>query len=96
MKKEDILQLARLSRIKLSDSEAESFMGEIDAVLEYVSVVNTLTGDGELTKQAGVRRNIFREDVVTNAADLYTEKILKEAPSVVGRHVAVKKILHVD
>ncbi len=96
MKKEDILNLARLSRIRLSDAEALSFMGEIDAVLEYVSVVNTLTGSGELTKKAGVRRNIFRDDVVTNESDAHTEVILKEAPSVVGRHLAVKKILHVD
>ncbi|MFM2381948.1 MAG: hypothetical protein RLZZ76_715 [Candidatus Parcubacteria bacterium] len=96
MKKEDILQLARLSRIRLSDAEADSFVGEIDAVLAYVGVVNTLTGSGELTKKAGVRRNIFREDVVTNEADAYTAKLLQEAPSAVGRHLAVKKILHAD
>jgi Asp-tRNA(Asn)/Glu-tRNA(Gln) amidotransferase C subunit len=71
-------------------------MGEIDSVLEYVSVVNTLTGSGELTKKAGVRRNIFREDVVTNGPDSYTKKILAEAPSVKGRHLSVKKILQAD
>lgn len=96
MKKEDILSLARLSRIRLTESEVESFKGEIDSVLEYVSVVNTLTGSGELTKKPGVRRNIFREDVVTNEADSYTTKLLREAPSVKGRHLSVKKILQAD
>lgn len=96
MKKEDIQSLARLSRIRLTESEAEAFVSEIDAVLAYVSVVNTLTGSGELTKKPGVRRNIFREDIVTNEADSYTEKLLKEAPSVKGRHLTVKKILQTD
>jgi aspartyl/glutamyl-tRNA(Asn/Gln) amidotransferase C subunit len=96
MKKEEIVQLARLSRIRLTDAETEAFVGEIDSVLEYVSVVNTLTGSGELTKKPGVRRNIFREDVVTNEADSYTNKLLQEAPSVKGRHLTVKKILQAD
>ncbi len=96
MKKEDILHLARLSRIRLEDAEAEALVGEIDSVLSYVSVINTLTGSGELTKKPGARRNVFRDDVVKNEADAYTEALLKEAPSVSGRHLKVKKIIQAD
>ena len=38
-------------------------------------------------------KNVFREDVPTNAANEYTEAILENAPRRVGSHIAVKKIL---
>lgn len=96
MEKADILHLARLSRIKLTDSEVEAFRSEIDSVLAYVSEINSITADTALTKKVGARYNIFRDDVVTIAPDQYSERLLAEAPSLKGRHLKVKKILQAD
>jgi aspartyl/glutamyl-tRNA(Asn/Gln) amidotransferase C subunit len=96
MQKADILHLATLSRIRISDDEAEALLGEIESVLAYVSEVNTIAAEQTLEKKVGARYNIFREDIVTNEGGTYTEAILKEAPHVQGRHFAVKKILQQD
>ena len=96
MQKQDILHLANLARIRITDTEAEGLLGDIESVLAYVSEINTITADTNLTKKVGPRFNVFREDIVTNEPDVYTDAILKEAPKVKGRHLQVKKILQMD
>lgn len=96
MEKKDILHLANLARIRISDEEAQVLQKDIESVLAYVSAVNDITADVSLTKKVGARYNIFREDEVTNAADEYTDALLKEAPATSGRHLTVKKILQTD
>ena len=95
MTKEEILHLGHLARIRLSEAEVEQFNGEITEILEYVSVINEIVGDVEL-KQVGPRYNVFREDVITNEPNSYTEDLLKEMPETEGRFMKVKKILKND
>ncbi len=96
MEKKDILHLANLSRIRINDQEADALLGEIESVLSYVSVVDTIVADTSLTKKVGPRFNVFRDDIVTNKPDEYTKVLLAEAPAVEGRHLLVKKILQMD
>lgn len=96
MEKKDIQHLATLARIRISESEADSLTEDIQSVLSYVSKVNDITADISLTKKMGARFNIFRNDEVGNASNEYTDALLQEAPSVKGRHLAVKKILQMD
>lgn len=96
MEKKDILHLATLSRIKISEEEAEALKTDIESVLSYVSVVSEIAAEGHLTKKTGAVFNVFREDAVTNLPESYTEAILKEAPHVKGRHLQVKKIIQQD
>lgn len=96
MEKKDILHLATLSRIRISDDEAEALKTEIGAVLEYVSTVDKITADASLTKKVGPVYNVFREDAITNEGGAYTEILLTEAPKRNGRYVQVKKIIQQD
>ncbi|MCA9361347.1 Asp-tRNA(Asn)/Glu-tRNA(Gln) amidotransferase subunit GatC [Candidatus Kaiserbacteria bacterium] len=96
MKKEEIIALAKLARIAVSDEEAESLKTDIDAVLEYVSVVQDITGTGQVEKTLTPRYNVMRDDVVTNTPDQYTEALLEAAPKRKGRFLEVNKILHAD
>jgi len=96
MEKKDILHLATLSRIRISDEEASSLTQDIESVLEYVSEINTITADTNLSKKVGPLYNVFRADEVTNEGGEFTEALLNEAPSVKGRHLQVKKILQMD
>lgn len=96
MKKEDIFRLASLSRIRISDNEVETLSEDIDAVLEYVSVVNDITAESELTKKVGPVHNIFREDEATCEPNSFTEALLAQAPKTEGRFLKVKKILQQD
>lgn len=95
MDKEQVLSLAKLSRIKLSDTEAETLSHEFDAILGYVSEVKEVSpsrGD-KLTSEDFSVRNIMREDGEGHTSGLYTEKLLNESPDREGDYVKVKKIL---
>lgn len=96
MEKKDILHLGNLARIKISDEEAESLKDDITAVLKYVSVVNDIAADSDLTKKTGAVYNVFREDEITTPANTHTENLLREAPETKGRYLSVKKILNTD
>ncbi len=96
MKQEDVKHLAALARIELAPTEVDSFTAEMSAILEYVSAVQTMAGDGVVAPQVGRLHNVYREDVVTNSPDQYTVKLLAEMPKTDGRYMVVKKILNTD
>lgn len=89
--KEEIKNLADLSRIGITDEEAEGLTKEIDSILGYVGAVQRFSGDAE--REIPKLRNVLREDVVENSPDEYKEKLLKNAPSREGDYLKVKKIL---
>ncbi len=95
MDKEKVLNLAKLSRIKLSDAEAESLSHEFESILTYVGEVKevSMTDDTRPTTDDFPIRNVMREDGDGHESGIYTEKILNEAPARSGDYVKVKKIL---
>ncbi len=89
--KEDIKNLAGLSRMEINDTEAEQMTSEIDSILGYVGQIkNTKSSDEKAIPKL---RNVMREDVVTNKPRQYTEKLLANAPSREKNYLKVKKIL---
>lgn len=94
MTREDILHLGTLARIKLTDAEVATLTSEIESILGYVSEVNKIVADSGVTKQVGARYNVFRDDVVTNKPNEYTNTLIAEMPVRDGRYLAVKKILN--
>jgi aspartyl-tRNA(Asn)/glutamyl-tRNA(Gln) amidotransferase subunit C len=96
MTKEEILHLASLSRIKMSDEEVVKFQGEIQSILEYVGMVNSIVADTELKKVPGPVQNVFRQDEVVNELGSYTESLVAAFPDKVGNYLKVQKILNPD
>lgn len=96
MTKEEILNLGNLSRLKLTDSEAESFSQEVDAILDYVGVIEDITTAEDLSKKVGSVFNVFREDEVTNEPGEFTDKLVAEFPEKENNLLKVKKILNPD
>ena len=97
MNKEDIKHLGQLSRIELSEEDADNFSKEISAIISYVEVVQDIIGnEDDKEPKVGARFNVFRDDVVTNEPDSYTNDILAEMPKSQDRYLVVKKILQTD
>ena len=89
---EQVRQIARLSRIKLSPSEVERFAGQLSAILAYVDQLNELdTGAVEPTTHPLRFSNIFRPDQVQPS--LSSEQALANAPQTHGNFFAVPKVL---
>lgn len=88
----DVKKLAELSRIHLSEVEAEDLRGSLDSILGYVEQVKQVSGDTNIEQTFPVI-NALREDVNPNETGLNREKILNSAPEREGNYVKVKKIL---
>jgi aspartyl-tRNA(Asn)/glutamyl-tRNA(Gln) amidotransferase subunit C len=94
MTKEEVIHLAKLARIELSDTELENFTKEMSAILSYVSSIKEMVGDEVIEgPTVGDRFNVFRPDVVSNEPNSTTKEILAEMPETEGRFLVVKKIL---
>jgi aspartyl-tRNA(Asn)/glutamyl-tRNA(Gln) amidotransferase subunit C len=97
MTREEIVHLATLSRIALTEEELTRFTKELSAILSYVGAVQELAGDETPSEPLlGDRHNIFRQDIVSNEPEAYTESILNEMPETEGRYLKVRKILQIE
>jgi aspartyl-tRNA(Asn)/glutamyl-tRNA(Gln) amidotransferase subunit C len=93
LSRDDVLKLALLSRLKLSDEEIERFRGELSSILEYVEVLNKVDTKGlEPTSQVTGLKNVTREDKIRDYG-YKTEDLLKNAPSVKDNQFKVRRVL---
>ena len=96
MTREEILHLATLARLGVTEAEVTQLETDLSSIMSYVSQVTDIASDTEVgTPTVGDRFNVFRPDEVTNEADEYTEALLAEMPATDGRYLKVKKILSI-
>ncbi|MGB4758788.1 MAG: Asp-tRNA(Asn)/Glu-tRNA(Gln) amidotransferase subunit GatC [Candidatus Saccharimonadales bacterium] len=91
--RDDVLKLARLTRISLSDDEIAEFQNEFAEILKYVEQLNGVDISSEKpTTQVTGLTNVMREDVVKDYG--YTAKdLLKNAPDTQGDLLKVKRMI---
>ncbi len=92
MQLEDIKHLAVLSRLDISDTEAEELLHDLKAILVYVDQVTNVTVSGSEI-DVPENRNVAREDVVTTETGMYTELLMANVPEKQDGFVKVIKIL---
>jgi aspartyl-tRNA(Asn)/glutamyl-tRNA(Gln) amidotransferase subunit C len=91
--REDILKLARLSRLRLTEEEIEQFQSEISAILGYVEQLGEVdTNDLEPTSQVTGLTNVMREDEEIDYG-ISQEELLKNAPAVEKNQIKVRRVL---
>ena len=78
---EDILKLATLSRLDLSEEEISRFNGELNAILNYVELLNEVDVTGlKPTSQVTGLENVTRADEILDYGYGQAE-LLKNAPA---------------
>ena len=91
--REDVMKVALLARLKLSEAELETFTAQLGHVLQYVDILNEV--DTAVVEQpmahAVELSNVFREDVVRPS--LPRDEALANAPKSDGRYFLVPPIL---
>lgn len=93
LSREDVLKLARLSRLKLSEEEIEKFREELSSILEYVEVLDKVDTAGlKPTSQVTGLTNVMRKDE-TRDYGYKTEDLLKNAPAVKDNQFKVRRVL---
>jgi aspartyl-tRNA(Asn)/glutamyl-tRNA(Gln) amidotransferase subunit C len=93
--KEDIKKLADLSRIEVTEAEAESLKKDIESILGYVGQVSEVAAatDSKEEIELGPVINVLREDENPNESETYTKDIVSEFPNKEVNYLKVKKIL---
>lgn len=91
--REDVLKLARLARLDLSDEEVEGFRKEMSAILDYVAQLNDADVEGlEPTSQVTSLKNVMREDSVIDYG-ISPEELLRLAPKNQDGQIKVNRMI---
>lgn len=91
--REDVLKLARLARLNLTDQEVEQFTAEIDAILTYVEQLQQVDLSGmEPTYQVTGLKNVMRPDEPYDYGTNQKE-LLKNAPAIEADQFKVKRMV---
>ena len=90
--RDEVAHLARLARLALTDSELDSFAGQLDAILGHVSQIQAVNvTDVEPTDNPLKSVNITRPDAVEPC--LTQDQAVAQAPKAVDGRFAVPRIL---
>jgi aspartyl-tRNA(Asn)/glutamyl-tRNA(Gln) amidotransferase subunit C len=94
LSRDDILKLARLSRLQLTDDEVTQFETEISAILGYVEQLQAIELEGEEpTYQVTGLKDVMRPDEVVDY-QASPEDLLKNAPATEKDQFKVKRMVN--
>lgn len=92
IKKEDIMHLAKLSMLNLSDDEIEKYAENMKDIVGFANTINDLDTEGiEESAFASTASNVFRKDEVKESFD--REELLKNAPSSNGEAYSLPSMM---
>jgi aspartyl-tRNA(Asn)/glutamyl-tRNA(Gln) amidotransferase subunit C len=91
--REDILKLARLARLDLSEDEITEYSAELSEILQYVDLLQSVDITGlEPTNQVTGLTNVTRSDEIIDYG-YKVQDLLKNVPAVENNHIKVKRMI---
>lgn len=94
LKKKDVLHIAQLSNLKLTEDEIKKFTPQLDKIIEFVASLSKVnTDDVVATSQTTGLTNVTREDVVQVENILTQEQALSGTDKTHNGMIKVAKIL---
>jgi aspartyl-tRNA(Asn)/glutamyl-tRNA(Gln) amidotransferase subunit C len=89
---EDILKLARLSKLELTHDQVQKFRTELEEIMAYVEQLQGVDVSGlEPTNQVTGLTNVMRPDEVKEYAS--PEELLKNLPEREGDQIKVNRMI---
>lgn len=90
---QDVLKLARLAKLELTEDELLSFTQELSAILEYAEQLGSVDVAGlEPTAQVTGLTNVTRSDEIIDYG-ISTDELLKNAPDRQNNYIKVKRVI---
>ncbi len=91
--RDDVLKLARLAKLSLTDKEVKEFTEELDAILQYIEQLQSVDVSGlEMTSQVTGLRNVMRPDKV-KSYQASPDDLLQNVPATEERYIKVKRVI---
>lgn len=89
----DILKLAKLARLRLTDEEVALYQQELTSILTYVEQLNDVDVTGlEPTYQVTGLQNVARRDTEIDYG-MTQKDLLKNIPSTEGAYIKVRRMI---
>ena len=89
---QDVIKVAKLSRLEISESDVDLFTSQLEKILGYVAHLEKVdTSNVEPTTRAVEVVNVLREDIVIGTD--VRDELLNQAPQREGDFYRVPKIL---
>jgi aspartyl-tRNA(Asn)/glutamyl-tRNA(Gln) amidotransferase subunit C len=90
--KEQVLRMAKLSRLELSDADADKMTGSLNKLVEYMAVLKKIDlKDVEPMLAVDTSARPLRPD--ENVPSLDKELVFRNAPSVNMDHFSIPKVM---
>ena len=94
LSKQDVLHLAKLANLKLTDEEVEKLESTLGETIEYVKNLSELdTSSVSPTNDTTSLKNIYFEDGTQNSRSLSTEEALQNAKNIKSGAFVVPRIM---
>lgn len=91
--KDQIKSLASLSKIYIDDETAVKLQKELDSILDYVEILNTVDTDKiEPTAQVTGLTDVTRQDTIIDYKTTH-EDLMSNVPTKDGKYIKVKRVL---
>lgn len=96
LSRDDVLKLAALSRLRLSEDEVLQYQKELSAILEYVEQLESVDVNGlkptyQVTGLTSAGSNATRQDEVTD--QVVQKELFKNLPALEDGHIKVKRMV---
>lgn len=92
--RDDVLKLARLARIDLTEAEVDEFSAEFSAILHYVEQLQTVDTTGLMpTSQVSGLTNVMRTDAVHDYG-YAVQQLQKNVPRVEAGQIKVNRMIN--
>ena len=91
--RDDVLKLARLARLDITEDEVEAYRTELTSILHFVEQIQNTDVTGlKPTSQVTGLTNVMREDEVIDYG-VSPDDLLRVVPKVQDRQIKVKRML---
>jgi aspartyl-tRNA(Asn)/glutamyl-tRNA(Gln) amidotransferase subunit C len=91
--RDDVLKLARLARLTITEEEIEKYRSELSEILGYVEQLSQIDVTGlQPTTQVTGLTNVMREDVVEDYG-ASADDLLRIVPETQDRQIKVKRMI---
>lgn len=91
--REDVLKLAELARLDLTEDEVKEYQAELSEILQYVEQLSSVETKGlEPTNQVTGLKNVMRKDDVIDYGYQPLD-LLKNVPATKDNQIKVKRML---
>jgi|SRR5690242_5226223 len=91
--REDVLKLARLARLDITNDEAETYRAELTNILKYVEQLQQADVTGlQPTSQVTGLTNVMRDDVAVDYGTT-SDDLLRIVPNKQDRSIKVKRMI---